>query len=144
MATIVADIPERFWQITYDQAHDPDSPDLCPMAQGANCQNFAYEILRHFGLHVPYLRSSNLWDDTEHTTIADEFRALDLLLFNRTEKAWGAHVALHVGEGQAIHLSKKIGTPVVWPIARFHEQPEYAILIGAKRVKGQSGVGARD
>jgi len=105
------------------------------MAQGANCQNFAYEILRHFGLDVPYLRSSNLWEDTEHTTIADEPRALDLLLFNRMEKPWGAHVALHVGDGQAIHLSKKIGSPVVWPFARFHEQPEYAVFIGAKRVK---------
>jgi murein DD-endopeptidase / murein LD-carboxypeptidase len=138
MATIVAEIPERFWQVTYDPDHDPDSPDLCPMAQGANCQNFAYEILGHFGLQVPYLRSSNLWEDTEHTTIAEVPRALDLLLFNRTEKSWGAHVALHIGAGQAIHLSKKIGKPVVWPIARFHELPEYAILIGAKRVKGRS------
>lgn len=97
MATIVADIPARFWQVTYDQAHDPNSPVLNPMAQGANCQNFAYELLRHFGRHVPYLRSSNLWEDTEHTTIAAEPRALDL--------------------------------------ARFREQAEYAVFIGAKRVK---------
>lgn len=106
------------------------------MAQGANCQNFAYELLRHFGLVVPYLRSSNLWEDTEHTTIAQVPRALDLLLFNRTQKAWGAHVALHVGDEQAVHLSKKIGAPVDWPLGRFREQPEYAIFIGAKRVKG--------
>jgi hypothetical protein len=135
VATIVPDIPERFWLVRYDPDHDPDSPELCPMAAGANCQNFAYEILRHFGLRLPYLRSSNLWEDTEHTTIAQEPRALDLLLFNRTERAWGAHVALHVGEGQAIHLSKKIGSPVVWPLARFHELPEYRVLIGVKRVK---------
>ena len=135
MATIVDDIPKRFWQVTYDQAHDPNSPVLNPMADGANCQNFAYELLKHFGRHVPYFRSSNLWEDTEHTTIADEPRALDLLLFNRTRNAWGAHVALHVGDGQAIHLSKKIGAPVVWPLARFHEQPEYGVLIGAKRAR---------
>ena len=135
MATIVADIPERFWQVTYDQTHAPNSPVLNPMAEGANCQNFAYELLRHFGRHVPYLRSSNLWEDTEHTTIADEPRALDLLLFNRTQKAWGAHVALHVGDGQAIHLSKKIGAPVVWPLARFYHQPEYSVFIGAKRAR---------
>lgn len=135
MATIVADIPARFWQATYDQAHDPNSPVLNPMAQGANCQNFAYELLRHVGRHVPYLRSSNLWEDTEHTTIAAEPRALDLLLFNRSTNSWGAHVALHVGDDQAIHLSKKIGEPVVWPLARFREQAEYAVFIGAKRVK---------
>ena len=105
------------------------------MAHGANCQNFAYEILRHFGLHVPYLRSSNLWEDAEHTTIPQEPRTLDLLLFNRTEKPWGAHVALHVGDDQAIHLAKKIGSPVVWPVARFHELPEYRVLVGVKRVK---------
>ena len=143
MAAVVADIPERFWQVRFDQDHDPDSPDLSPMAQGANCQNFAYEILRHFDLHVPYLRLSNLWDDTEHTTIVQEPRALDLLLFNRTHKAWGAHVALHVGDGQAIHLSKKIGKPVVWPLERFHEQPKYRVLVGAKRVKDQSNLDTR-
>jgi hypothetical protein len=135
LTTIIADIPEHLWQVRYDQDHDPDSPELCPMAAGANCQNFAYEILRHFGLHVPNLRSSNLWEDTEHTMIVDAPRALDLLLFNRTPKAWGAHVALHVGDDQAIHLSKKIGSPVVWPLARFGEQPEYRVLVGAKRVK---------
>jgi lipoprotein Spr len=135
MATIVADIPERFWWVIYDQAHDTNSPVLNPMAQGANCQNFAYELLRHFERHVPYLRSSNPWEDTEHTTIAVEPRALDLLLFNRSRSCWGAHVALHVGDDQAIHLSKKIGAPVVWPLARFREQAEYAVFIGAKRVK---------
>jgi hypothetical protein len=84
---------------------------------------------------VPYLRSSNLWEDTEHTTIAAEPRALDLLLFNRSPRSWGAHVALHVGDDQAVHLSKKIGAPVVWPLARFREQAEYPFFIGAKRVK---------
>jgi lipoprotein Spr len=62
-----------------------------------------------------------------------DHQPLDLLLFNRTQKAWGAHVALCVGEGEAIHLSKKLSAPVVWPIAHFAEQPEYRVLIGAKR-----------
>jgi hypothetical protein len=88
MATIVDNIPERFWQVTYDQAHDPNSRELCSMAEGANCQNFAYEFLRHFGRYVPYFRSSNPWEDTEHTTVVDDPRALDLLLFNRTQNAW--------------------------------------------------------
>ena len=138
MATITADIPKRFWAVSYDQAHDPNSPVLHPMAEGANCQNFAYELLRHFGRHVPYLRSSNLWEDTEYTAVADDLQAFDLLLFNRTNVAWGAHVALHVGDDQAIHLSKKIGSPVVWPLARFRDLPEYGVFVGAKRVKERS------
>jgi hypothetical protein len=143
MATIIADIPQRFWQVTYDQSHDANSPELGPMADGASCQNFAYELLRHFGRHVPYLRSSNLWEDTEHTTVAEDPRALDLLMFNRTQNAWGAHVALHVGDDQAIHLSKKIGSPVIWPFARFRELPEYCVFIGAKRVKERPSRGDR-
>src|ERR1700682_4832058 len=106
MATIVSNIPERFWHVRYDLTHDPNSPVLLPMAQGANCQNFAYEVLGHFGRRMPYFRSSELWEDTEYTAVADQPRALDLLLFNRTDRAWGAHVALYVGDEQAIHLSK--------------------------------------
>lgn len=60
---------------------------------GANCRNFGYELLWHFGRHVPNLRSSNLWDDTEYPIVADEYEPLDLLLFNRTRNAWGAHVS---------------------------------------------------
>ena len=133
MPSIVSAIPPRFWEIRFDQNHDPDTPDLKGLDESPNCQNFAYEILRHFGRTIPNFRSSNLWEDTEHTTVVSEYQPLDLLLFNRTEKAWGAHVALCVGEGEAIHLSKKLSAPVVWPIAQFSEQPEYRVLIGAKR-----------
>jgi hypothetical protein len=135
MASIIGDIPEHFWRVTYDPAHDPNSPVLVPMAQGANCQNFAYELLKHFDRHVPLLRSSNLWEDSEHTTAVSKPEPLDLLLFNRTNDPWGAHVALHVGDGQAIHLAKKLGSPVVWPIEKFSEQVEYRVFIGAKRAR---------
>ena len=130
---IVPDIPDRFWKIPYDTAHDPDAPTLTGIETGANCQNFAYELLRHLGRHVPNLRSSNLWEDTEHTIVADEYQPLDLLLFNRTRNAWGAHIAVHVGNDRAVHLSRRIGLAAVWPLAQFAVHPEYRVLIGAKR-----------
>lgn len=132
--TIVPDIPDRFWRIPYDTAHDRDSPVLGGIETGANCQNFAYELLRHFGRHVPNLRSSDLWDDTEHTIPADGYQPLDLLLFNRTRNAWGAHVAVYVGDDRAIHLSRRVGFAAVWPLEQFASHAEYQVLIGAKRV----------
>ena len=133
MASIVSRIPQRFWDIRYDQNHDPDTPELKSIDESPNCQNFAYAILRHFGRSIPNFRSSNLWEDTDHTAVVSDYQPLDLLLFNRSPKSWGAHVALCVGEDEAIHLSKKLSAPVVWPIAKFSEQPEYRMFIGAKR-----------
>jgi hypothetical protein len=130
---IVSEIPIRFWSIPYDTNHDGDAPTLGGIETGANCQNFAYELLRQFGRHVPNLRSSNLWDDAEHTILADEYRPLDLLLFNHTRNAWGAHVAVYVGNGRAIHLSRRVGLAAVWPLAQFAALPEYRVLLGAKR-----------
>ena len=133
MPSIVSQIPQRFWDVRYDQNHDPSTPDLKRIEESPNCQNFAYGILRHFGRSIPDFRSSNLWEDTEHSVVVSDYQPLDLLLFNWTQKSWGAHVALCVGEGEAIHLAKKLSAPAVWPIAKFSELPEYRVLIGAKR-----------
>jgi hypothetical protein len=132
-ADIVPDIPDRFWTIPYDIAHDRNSATLMGIETGANCQNFAYELLRHFGRQVPHLRSSNLWDDTEHTIAVDKYQPLDLLLFNPTHNAWGAHVAVYVGNDRAIHLSRRVGLAAVWPLAQFAGFPEYRVLLGGKR-----------
>ncbi|WP_458151472.1 NlpC/P60 family protein [Bradyrhizobium sp. UFLA05-109] len=130
---IVPDIPERFWRIRYDTAHDPNSLTLPDIESGANCQNFAYELLRHFGRHVPKLRSSNLWEDTAYTISVNEYRPLDLLLFNKSQGAWGAHVAVYVGNDRAIHLSRSVGVAALWSLAQFAHCPEYRVLVGAKR-----------
>ena len=103
-------------------------------------QNFAYALLKHFGYEISPFRSSNLWEDTEETVIVTgELRALDLLLFNRTSSPWGAHVALYLGGGKAIHLSKKESTAAIWPFAQFQMLAEYRIFIGAKRLRKFSG-----
>lgn len=135
MPAMTLAIPDRFWQVPYNATHYPGASGISGLEGGANCQLFAYELLRSFGRDLPPLRSSDLWNDTDHTAVvAGEIEPLDLLLFNRTTDPYGAHIAVALGGGQAIHLSRRVGTPVVWPFARFLEEPDYAVLIGAKRV----------
>jgi hypothetical protein len=137
MKSISADmIPEYFWRIRYDQNHDPNTPTLPSISDSPNCQSFVYALLKHFGFEIFPFRSSNLWQDSSQCyVVSDELRPLDLLLFNRTKNPWGAHVALHLGEDHAIHLSKKELVPVIWPLARFIELAEYRTFIGAKRLR---------
>jgi len=133
-------IPAQFWRIKYDQDHDGGAPLLPSISESPNCQNFAYALLEHFGCEISPFRSSNLWEDAEETVIVTgELRALDLLLFNRTSSPWGAHVALYLGGGKAIHLSKKESTAAIWPFAQFQMLAEYRIFIGAKRLRKFSG-----
>jgi lipoprotein Spr len=127
-------IPRKFLRVQYNGACYPGAPDLRGLAQGANCQHFAYELLRHFGRAVPDLRSSDLWSDTRFTRPVVRLRPLDLLLFNRTRRAWGAHLAVYLGGGRAIHLSKQVGTPIVWTLEEFAEHERYRVYLGAKRV----------
>jgi cell wall-associated NlpC family hydrolase len=90
-------------------------------------------LVRHFGRTVPDFRSSELWEDEEHTTRVTELEPLDILLFNKTGDAYGAHVAVYLGDDQAIHLSRRCGHPEIWPLTQFLERPEYRVYIGAKR-----------
>ena len=129
------DIPAPFWRVPYDGArfavHD--------IAGGANCQAFAYALLRHFGRAISDFRSSDLWDDTGETACVTDLAPLDLLLFNRTADAYGAHVGVYLGEGRVIHLAKRVGTPAIWPLERFAGEPGYEVFVGAKRVNAAPG-----
>jgi murein DD-endopeptidase / murein LD-carboxypeptidase len=128
------EIPELFWTVEYDGENLPRESGGYQLTGGANCQVFAYAILQHFGIAIPPLRSSDLWSDTRFTRRVSGYRPLDLLLFNRTEAAWGAHVALFVGENKAIHLSASEGRPVIWRLEDFAIREQYAVLLGGKRV----------
>lgn len=127
-------IPDQFYRVRYNAAVYPGTVDYNDLSNGANCQVFAYALLKHFGIDIPAFRSSDLWEDKLHTVVATEYEPLDLLLFGRTIDPYGAHVAMYTGEGQAIHLSKEIGVPDEWPLTKFALRPEYRVLIGAKRV----------
>ena len=128
------DIPPRFFEVTYKGAHYPGSPKVNGLEGGANCQVFAYELLRHHGVTVPDLRSSDLWEDTQFTTQVTDLQPLDILLWNKTDNPWGAHVGVYLGENKVIHLSKANHTAVIWTLEEFLKQPAYTVFIGAKRV----------
>jgi hypothetical protein len=106
------------------------------LAQGANCQLFAYEVLRHFGLAAPALRSGELWADTRDTVRVPAPRPLDLVLFNRPgADAYGAHVGVWADDdGRVLHLCAREGRPAVWTLADFAARERYRLLVGVKRV----------
>jgi hypothetical protein len=99
---------------------------------GSNCQRFAYGVLALFGLACPPLRSSDLWDDQSSTAVARDPRPLDLVLYNKTDAPFGAHVAVWMAPGEILHLCHEIGVPAVWPPTMFAARPRYATLIGFK------------
>jgi len=135
--SVVARLPDRFWCVPYVGARFPGSPAVAEhpdLAEGANCQVFAYAVLRHFGLEPPALRSSELWADTATTVRVAVARPLDLLLFNATDDAYGAHLGVWAGPDQVLHLCAEAGRPAVWPPAAFADRPRYRTLVGVKRV----------
>lgn len=130
-------IPTHFMHVTYNAAHYPGASNTNGLEGGANCQQFAYELLRHHGLAIPDFRSRELWLDDGFTTVAQSLQPLDLLLWNKHEDAYGAHVGVYIGDGEAVHLSKEIGYPVLTPVDDFLNNTLYRVFIGAKRVKQQ-------
>jgi hypothetical protein len=102
--------------------------------EGANCQLFAYEVLKQFGLFVPPLRSSELWADQDVTVTVASPEPLDLLLFNCTGDSYGAHVGVWVGDDAVLHLCREVGRPAVWSMADFAGRQRYQFVVGIKRV----------
>ena len=112
-------------------AHPQQRPQQ-PIANGANCQRYAYAILGLFGRTVPDHRSSELWAEPafEHPA---EPQDLDLVLFNSDVSAWGAHVGVVLADG-VLHLSTEVTIPAVWTWQRFAERPKYRTVVGFVRV----------
>ncbi|MEV0370799.1 cell wall hydrolase [Streptomyces sp. NPDC050636] len=139
------DLPETLRNVPYSGARHPGAgaPE-CPdssLAEGANCQRYAYAVLRHFGLLIPPLRSAELWADAEATRHTDRPQPLDLVLFDGgpaegRPPGYGAHVGVHLGPDQILHLCREAGRPVVWTYADFAARPRYARFLGAKRAVG--------
>lgn len=129
-------LPDALWATRYVGARFPGSPqvgDAPGLADGANCQLFAYGVLRRFGFDPPDLRSSELWADTEFTERVAAARPCDLVLFNAAQNAWGAHVGICAGDDQILHLCAEVGHPAVWSWQDFKDRPRYRTLIGVKR-----------
>ncbi|MET7680552.1 hydrolase [Streptomyces sp. NPDC005423] len=130
-------LPAPFWRVPYVGSRFPGSRAVAErpgLAAGANCQLFAYEVLRHFGLAPPPLRSRELWADTSATVRVSVADPLDLLLFNATDDAYGAHVGVAVSGDRVLHLCAEAGRPAVWEVTRFAARERYRVLVGVKRV----------
>lgn len=127
-------IPKKFFQVHYIAARIPGVEDPSNLDKGANCQLFAYEVLKHFGHVIPNFRSSDLWEDETCTVKVDVFLPLDLMLYHRKLESYGAHVGLYLGDGKVIHLAQTVGKPEVMDHDDFALQEKYAYFIGAKRL----------
>lgn len=125
-------------------ATGPSVDAFADLARGANCQRYAYAVLRHFGLLVPPLRSAELWADEQATRRVGRPQPLDLVLFDGgpvegRPAGYGAHVGVHLGPDQVLHLCREVGRPVVWRYADFAARARYARLLGAKRAVRVTG-----
>lgn len=131
-------IPDHLIQLKYNARIIPNGSHYDLAKTGANCQVFAYALLRHYGYIVPDLRSSELWEDVDFSKkITANYQPFDILFFHKKEAAYGAHLAVYIGDNQAIHNAKKIGNPVIWDMVTFFEYPAYQYLLGGKRFKRQ-------
>ena len=102
----------------------------------ANCQVYAYEILRFNDLFVPDLRSSELWSDSkDSTTISDNYELLDILFSNENNDSWGAHLGLYIWENKVLHNSKDIWWPAIFDIWDFTKINKYSCFLWGKRLK---------
>ncbi len=128
-------VPKKFLQITYNPAAKPQSNYSKDLIDGANCQIFVYSILRFYKHEIPDLRSSQLWDDELFTHKVNEYQDFDILLYNDKDNAWGAHLALFIGNNKVIHLSKAVGKPEIIDYEKLRERKTYQYLLGAKRLK---------
>jgi hypothetical protein len=128
------EVPPEFRCTPYDDARHPGAAEF-DFDRGANCQLWAYALLKHFGIEVPPFRSSELWDDNEFGVAVHEMEPLDLVLFNDTDHSWGAHVGVYLGAGVVAHLSRHIGLPEVRTIEEMLRTPKYRVLVGTKRMK---------
>ncbi|GHD87810.1 hydrolase [Streptomyces naganishii] len=136
-ATLLDHLPPTLRTVAHAGSRYPGSPAVAArpdLAAGANCQLYAYAVLRHFGLAAPPLRSSDLWADTRATVPVARPRSLDLLLFGPTKDPYGAHVGVWAGADQVLHLCAEVGRPAVWGLAEFAARERYRVLIGFKRV----------
>ncbi len=120
-------------RVRYDGARHPLARPGSIFREGANCQRFVFELLKHFGYEVGPMRSSELYADRRFTRPVRQMRPLDILMFNRAGSAWGAHLALYLGGGRSIHLSKEVGQPAIWEVSEFLKHERYRALVSIKR-----------
>ncbi len=129
------EIPNRFTKVKYVSSRIPGVDNESDLTLGANCQLFAYNLLRYFGLKPPCLRSSELWADSTFSEAVTDFKPLDIMMYNDSPDSYGAHVGVYVGDGLVYHLSSANGIPKFESHSELFQQSKYCLFIGAKRIK---------
>jgi hypothetical protein len=125
-------LPSRYWQVPYVGARFPGAASRDELELGANCQLWAYAVLRHFSFDPSDFRSDDVWYDSTATRRVYDPRPLDLVLFNSDGDPYRAHVGLWTGDAVA-HLCREVGRPVVWAQSLFYARTRYSVRIGFKR-----------
>lgn len=126
-------IPASFFDVHYVIGRIPGCDDYDDLKKGANCQLYAYTVLRYFGKNVPDLRSREMWSDVSYSKIVEKPEALDLMFYHKENNAYGAHVGVFIGGGEIIHLSKQNGKPEIISHNEMLKNSLYRCFIGAKR-----------
>lgn len=131
-------LPSEFFDVAYESTRIPGCLDQSNLRLGANCQVYAYEVLRYFKRFVPNDRSSELWEDESYSKAVENLEPLDLMLYNSTPESYGAHIGIYAGEGMVLHLSQYNGVPKYEKHRDLLKRKKYRYFIGAKRVEYRS------
>lgn len=128
--------PERYMDIVYNPSIVPDKKEKNIINTGANCQVYAYELLRFNNKNIPDYRSRELWEDTIYSNIVSwEYQPLDILFFNKELNPYGAHLGIYIWDNKVLHNSKDIWKSSIFELNNFKEIGKYKICIWAKRFK---------
>ena len=127
-------ISDHFFSVAYKSDRIPGLPDQSDLSLGANCQVFAYELLKCNGLEAGTHRSSELWADETYSEKVSAFKPLDLMLYSENGDSYGAHIGVYLGDGNVIHLSFNNGTAEIIAHTELLKSPKYRYFIGAKRI----------
>jgi lipoprotein Spr len=122
--------------IRYNSSIIPDWNKKDIIHTGANCQVYAYEILRFNNKNIPDYRSSELWEDTLYSSIvSSEYHPWDILFFNKNNDPYGAHLGIYLWDNKILHNSKDIWKPAISELNDFKKIEKYKCLIWAKRFR---------
>src|SRR4051812_11695596 len=133
LPALLKGVPAELWDVPWAADRFPGAVPRESIADGADCNLFAYELLAVFGKRIPDLRSAELWRDTTCTRVVLSPQPLDLVLFHDRQQAFGAHCGVVCSPTEVVHLCKEVGRPAVWTFSQFAQTPRYQHLVGFKR-----------
>jgi hypothetical protein len=123
---------ENIFEIKYNSNIIPNWKKHDIFLEWANCQVFAYELLRYNWKTIPDFRSSELCIDKQYSFIVNSFKPLDILFFNDKQEFYGSHLWVYIWNNKIIHLSKSIWKPVIWELEQFNKNKKYQIFYELK------------